>query len=221
VISGASDLESEFSVFFLLLALPQTLFSGMLLGCLAVGVTRLVRGIPFFVHPGQWLATLWGMTTVGGWLVLAVYSLATDPAPMSWAPVIFYVANMLIHVLFATGCAAAVIQGRFDRRWNAVLIVVAVQEVLAAAAGLVLFCTMFMNSTLPNSPLIWVLAGTAITALSALILLPLLVAAAVGDRRRRITRDWMHWVGALGIVWKTAAAWMVLIGNLAVLAVTR
>jgi hypothetical protein len=222
VISGESGVEGEFSVFVLLIELPYALLHGMLLGCLAIGATRLARGVPILVHPGHWLAMLWGMTTVGGWLVGAVYAaVANDPFD-SWTAGAFYVANTLNHVLFAAGCVLGLRQGRFEGRWNAVLVAVSLQQVLAAASGLVLFSIAMLADFMPgNSPFTWVLAGTVITALAAFVLIPLLIFAAWGDRRRGISRDWMHWVGALSILWEPAAAWMVVIVNLVGMASVR
>lgn len=205
-----SELPREYQAFYLALSLPQAMVYGAVLGSLAVGVTRLGRGrLPFPIHPGQWLAMLWGVSAIGEWLAFATFQWRDEGQLLLGGAhnlAIYVGAVAALNLLLGAGCVVAVVRGRFAARWTVALLAIMLQEVCAAAPGFA-FAVLTLRDF--SSLLLTLLtAENTVHMAGGIVAALLILVAATGDARRHVRRDWMHWVGVAAVLWQGVAAWL-------------
>jgi hypothetical protein len=206
-LGGWDEQPENYRTLHLAMTFPQSMVSGALVGSLAVGLTRLARGGPPLIHPGQWLAMLWGAMAIGAWGAYAVIRLANFHG--DWAGsgglgplALLFALNAGLSLLMTAACLAAAIRGTFPPRWRIVFGVVAAEQGLTALSALFTAAMIVFRADFPHPAYManqWRQMGGAWLAVIAL------TAAVVKDWRQAIGRDWMHWVGVAGVVWRAAA----------------
>lgn len=196
--------------FYLALAVPQSMVWGAVVGSLAVGIVRRLQGRIFPVHPGQWIALLWGSMAVALWLGMAVLFLlsdgtgasSTDDPLFKWQFGFF----AALQVLTAATCMVVAGVGRLERRWRVLLVVLAVETALI---GLCFFAVATLSAVdFMNGLTGAFLAANLVQMLGGLATVAVLGVCVTGDVRRRIERDWMHYVGVAAVLWNVVWAWL-------------
>jgi len=205
--------------FYLTMAFAQSMVSGALVGSLAVGVGRRLQRRRFPVHPGQWIALLWGAMVVVLWLDVAAFKLVSrdtmrlsidDPLSM-WQ----FGSFAVVQLLTAAGCLGIALMGPWERRWRVLLVMLAAETGLSGLCTLAVairFQTDFMSASGIDG---FLTAINLVQMIGGLVNVAILSLCVTVDLGRRVRRDWMHYVGVAAVLWNAASGWAYTLGGMA------
>jgi hypothetical protein len=177
-----------------------------------------LMGVAALVRARCW--TMFGRLQPGHWIVLIFTSedilrlIALLACRVSWQAGVSNIWAWLVTTVCSTSFLTvtlgyAIFRLRDALRWRVVLGVSALGNALTLAAA-----TTAIILEANNSSSTAFIANLALwgTYLAPLLLVPLLILAAILDRRRRVSRDWVHWLGVvlLGLGSVHGFAWTVL-----------
>lgn len=158
--------------------------NAVLAGTSLIGVVLIVechlRKIPYFDAPGNWLLAINGIGIFISWTIRTTFDrLGFDVFDRSFFPQLF---SWVLYTTVFLLCVAAYVQNKYQRGWNSVFAISAMQAGFAAASSLpfAMFTALFG------------LFSIVFLLLEEIVLIVVLVA----EFRSKFKRTWIHWLGA-------------------------